>query len=76
MAEPPINHADSADCTDGAVDDDAAVSRTDALSMPSTCRQPEPDHRDEFLSEDERDANKTMMICCSRAKSATLVLDL
>jgi tetrachlorobenzoquinone reductase len=36
----------------------------------------EPDHRDEFLSEDEREANKTMMICCSRAKSATLVLDL
>jgi vanillate O-demethylase ferredoxin subunit len=36
----------------------------------------EPDHRDEFLSEEERETNKTMMICCSRAKSARLVLDL
>ena len=35
-----------------------------------------PDHRDQFLSKEERAANKTMMICCSGAKSATLVLDL
>ena len=35
-----------------------------------------PDHRDQFLTEAEHAANLTMMICCSRAKSPTLVLDL
>jgi tetrachlorobenzoquinone reductase len=35
-----------------------------------------PDHRDQFLSPDERAANKTIMICCSGSKSGTLVLDL
>jgi tetrachlorobenzoquinone reductase len=35
-----------------------------------------PDHRDAVLSDAERDSNKTMMICCSGSKTATLVLDL
>jgi len=35
-----------------------------------------PDHRDQFLSKEEQAANKTMMICCSGARSGTLVLDL
>lgn len=35
-----------------------------------------PDHRDLVLSDAERAANKTMMICCSRAKTPTLLLDL
>jgi tetrachlorobenzoquinone reductase len=35
-----------------------------------------PDHRDLFLSKEEQATNKTMMICCSGAKSGTLVLDL
>jgi tetrachlorobenzoquinone reductase len=35
-----------------------------------------PDHRDQFLSEEERNSNKTIMICCSGSKSPTLVLDL
>jgi vanillate O-demethylase ferredoxin subunit len=35
-----------------------------------------PDHRDVVLSKDEREAGKTMMICCSGAKSERLVLDL
>jgi len=35
-----------------------------------------PDHRDLFLSPEEKAANKTMMICCSGSKSQTLVLDL
>jgi tetrachlorobenzoquinone reductase len=35
-----------------------------------------PDHRDLFLSKEEQAANNTMMICCSGAKSTTLVLDL
>jgi len=36
----------------------------------------EPDHRDLVLTDAERAAGKTMMICCSGSKSATLVLDL
>lgn len=35
-----------------------------------------PDHRDLILTKEERDANDRMLICCSRARSATLVLDL
>jgi len=35
-----------------------------------------PDHRDQFLSKEEQASNKTMMICCSGARSGTLVLDL
>ena len=35
-----------------------------------------PDHRDLVLTEEERAANKTMMICCSGSKSEKLVLDL
>lgn len=36
----------------------------------------EPDHRDMVLTDQEREASKTMMICCSGSKSARLVLDL
>lgn len=36
----------------------------------------QPDHRDLVLSRVERESNRTMMICCSGAKSARLVLDL
>ena len=35
-----------------------------------------PDHRDMFLNEDEQAANQTIMICCSRSRTPTLVLDL
>jgi ferredoxin-NADP reductase len=35
-----------------------------------------PDHRDTLLSEDERRAGKTMMICVGRARSERLVLDI
>ena len=34
------------------------------------------DHRDNVLTETERKASKTMMICCSGSKSSRLVLDL
>jgi ferredoxin-NADP reductase len=36
----------------------------------------EVDHRDQILDEDERAENDVMMICCSRALSARIVLDL
>jgi vanillate O-demethylase ferredoxin subunit len=35
-----------------------------------------PDHRDSYLTPDEQAANDQMLLCCSRAKSARLVLDL
>jgi ferredoxin len=35
-----------------------------------------PDHRDYVLSDEERDSNKTMMICVSRSKSSILELDI
>jgi vanillate O-demethylase ferredoxin subunit len=35
-----------------------------------------PDHRDMVLTESEQAANDRMMVCCSGAKSARLVLDL
>jgi tetrachlorobenzoquinone reductase len=35
-----------------------------------------PDHRDLILTREEREANDRMLICCSRSKSATLVLDI
>jgi vanillate O-demethylase ferredoxin subunit len=35
-----------------------------------------PDHRDMILSDAERVESRTMMICCSGAKSPRLVLDL
>ena len=35
-----------------------------------------PDHRDVVLSDAEKEANKSMMICCSGAKTAKLILDI
>ena len=35
-----------------------------------------PDHRDVVLTDSERKASKTMMICCSGSKTERLVLDL
>jgi len=35
-----------------------------------------PDHRDMYLSPDEQEANDQLLPCCSRSKSARLVLDL
>ncbi len=35
-----------------------------------------PDHRDNYLSDEEKAQNDVIMICCSRSKSPVLVLDL
>ena len=35
-----------------------------------------PDHRDMVLTDEEKQANRTMMVCCSGSKSPRLVLDL
>lgn len=61
---------------------------TAGIAAPSSCRNGvcgtcettvlagQPDHRDMILSEAERAAGGSMMICCSRAKSPRLTLDL
>lgn len=36
----------------------------------------EPDHRDVYLTDEEKSANDQMLLCCSRARSKTLVLDI
>lgn len=35
-----------------------------------------PDHRDHFLTDDEKQAGDQILVCCSRSKSPRLVLDL
>jgi vanillate O-demethylase ferredoxin subunit len=35
-----------------------------------------PDHRDSYLTDDEKAANDQMTLCCSRARTPSLVLDL
>jgi tetrachlorobenzoquinone reductase len=35
-----------------------------------------PDHRDSFLSDEEKADNSKIIICCSRSKSPVLTLDL
>nr|WP_170307085.1 PDR/VanB family oxidoreductase [Azospirillum lipoferum] len=42
----------------------------------TTVLEGEPEHRDSVLSDTERAAGKTMMLCVSRARSARLVLDI
>jgi vanillate O-demethylase ferredoxin subunit len=36
----------------------------------------EPDHRDAYLTDEERAGNAIIMVCCSGSKSPRLVLDL
>jgi vanillate O-demethylase ferredoxin subunit len=62
--------------------------RAGGVELPFSCRQGVcgacetrivaglPEHRDMVLSEAERKANRTMMICCSRSQGGELVLDL
>jgi vanillate O-demethylase ferredoxin subunit len=35
-----------------------------------------PDHRDHFLSDEDKASNRSIMVCCSGSKSAKLVLDI
>ncbi|MBL4672478.1 MAG: oxidoreductase [Arenicella sp.] len=35
-----------------------------------------PDHRDQFLTDEEKDDNDQMALCCSRAKSPKLVIEI
>lgn len=65
----------------------AALSR-DGITVPTSCLEGTcgtcetdvlegvPDHRDSYLTEEERADNATIMVCCSRALTPRLVLDL
>jgi ferredoxin-NADP reductase len=65
-----------------------AVLRNAGFNLPHSCEEGVcgacetkvisgvPDHRDSVLTENERAANKTMMICCGGSKSERLVLDI
>lgn len=41
-----------------------------------TVLEGEPDHRDAYLTDEEREANDQILVCCSRSKSPRLVLDI
>ena len=36
----------------------------------------EPDHRDHYLTDEEKADGDQILLCCSRAKSARLIIDL
>lgn len=65
---------------DTLLDHSIDVSYACTAGVCGTCRTQvlagEPDHRDDFLSDEEKQANDAMMICCSGSRSKTLVLDL
>lgn len=46
------------------------------IEVPYSVLAGEPEHRDSVLSDQQKRSNKTMMLCCSGARSARLVLDL
>ena len=60
----------------------------DGVEVPSSCQQGicgtcetrvlagQPEHRDALLSDSERASGASMLICCSRALSDSLTLDL
>ena len=61
---------------DGGID----VSHACHEGVCGACQTPvlegEPDHRDSYLSPQERKSGKTILLCCSGSKSDVLVLDL
>jgi ferredoxin len=64
-----------------------AALRTVGIDVPVSCEEGvcgtclctvldgEPDHRDAYLTDEERAANDQVLVCCSRSRSARLVLD-
>ena len=66
----------------------AAALHASGIELPVSCEQGvcgtcltrviagEPEHRDSYLTDDERCRNDQFLPCCSRSRSACLVLDL
>ncbi len=65
---------------DTLLDEGVSVQYACSAGVCGTCRtrviDGTPDHRDDYLSDDEKLANDSIMVCCSGARSPTLVLDL
>jgi vanillate O-demethylase ferredoxin subunit len=65
---------------DALLDADVAVSYACSNGICGSCMTRVlsgiPDHRDDFLSEDEKRAGTSMLICCSGSKTPELVLDI
>jgi vanillate O-demethylase ferredoxin subunit len=72
----------------GATQTIVAALETAGIALATSCEQGvcgtcltrvlagEPDHRDVYLTDEERAANDQLLPCCSRSKSPVLVLDL
>jgi vanillate O-demethylase ferredoxin subunit len=72
----------------GADESIVTACRREGCDIPTSCEQGvcgtclvtvlegKPDHRDLYLTDEEKNGNKMMLACCSRARSAELVLDL
>jgi tetrachlorobenzoquinone reductase len=62
------------------LDADVNVSFSCTEGVCGTCETPVidgiPDHRDSFLTDEEKADNSKIMICCSGSKSPVLTLDL
>ncbi len=62
------------------LDNDVTVPYSCCNGVCGSCRtgiiDGQADHRDDFLSDEEKQANQSIMVCCSGARSKTLVLDL
>jgi vanillate O-demethylase ferredoxin subunit len=59
---------------------DVVVATSCEQGVCGTCLTPVlegvPDHRDAYLTDAEKEGNDQMLVCCSRARSPVLVLDL
>jgi ferredoxin len=55
-----------------------SVSCEEGVCGTSACTvlEGEPDHRDAYLTDEEKADNDQILVCCSRSRSARLVLDL
>jgi ferredoxin-NADP reductase len=65
---------------DALLDNGVAVQYSCSAGVCGTCRtrvvEGEPDHRDDYLTEEEKQQSDSIMVCCSGSRSKTLVLDL
>jgi vanillate O-demethylase ferredoxin subunit len=65
---------------DALLDQDIAVPYACSNGVCGTCLTPvlagEPEHRDQFLSDEEKKIGQSIILCCSGAKSPVLELDL
>jgi ferredoxin-NADP reductase len=65
---------------DALLDSGVSVPYACTAGVCGTCRtsvlEGEPEHRDDYLTDEEKLENRDIMICCSGSKSKTLVLDL